>query len=1246
MHTPPPPPGEGSPDPRPTPRPVTPDSRDGPALPPAPPTPVPNNGPATDLFVAANPDLTDDTPTVISRTPPRTLSSDDVFSGALRGRRLAHFELIEPIGVGGMAAVIRAQDLQLERSVALKILPPEMAADEENVRRFHQEARAAAKLDHENIARVFFCGEDQRLHFIAFEFVEGQNLRTVLERRGRLPVPEAVNYMLQLTSGLAHAASRGVVHRDIKPSNIIISPNGRAKLVDMGLARSLQPQDDKGLTQSGVTLGTFDYISPEQALEPREADIRSDIYSLGCTFYHALTGQPPVPEGTAAKKLHHHQHVDPIDPRQLNPDIPDDVAAILVKMMAKDPKVRYQKAEHLFQHLMVVAQKLGGVADARPDGVVFMDAPLPNPPRPRPVVMAVAATVILLVLVWLLGQASHTPPPPVAGDQVSGAVPGTGKDNPRPQSPSATGEPLVVKTAPAVASPPSDNPPPRVYDPDHPNLADLTRFVRESSAFPLSTVTLKDDLNLTPTGEDALKNQDPGLVFGKEGMEGSETLIIQGSGQQPLIRLASDPTRAPSHSRTSAALTVKGGIVYLKKLRFLIDARQTLDTYFAALNREGGRIIAEDCLFIQALPSQSGGRLSAVEVGGTAGPAVTLTRCGFMAVQDPEKLTQVDRGGQYALTVTAPATVSLTDCCFGPHAALIAFQGDARGRPDGAHVDLNHCSALLGADSAVCRLENAGACRLDVNNSLFSHPGPEAVAESTGAALVRQVDDLAGGFVYTGHNNRYHNLDVFWARPLPLDSLFWLDKFKEEVKKGQGSDSSSQVLPLSPWINDDPLKLLEKLESDNLCRAFQVNAALPQLRPRDGDRRLVGLDRCFWVGEGYSKNLPDLKETKPDKVAARKERVVVPGKSDSAKGIYESLSAALEGINSGDVVLIQHTGLMKVAPIRLVKPMEVTIRADQGYHPVLTLADAEEEDAFLFRVQDGKLRLEGLGFELRPTRAEFKSQTVVSAVGDGECLFKDCALTLDPAGMGVALAAVTVADPPGVMKMNPQPVRPAGQRFGLTLKNCLVRGDGDLLRCTSARPFDLEAEGTLAALTGSFLNVEGGGDDAPAAPAGALANVRLARVTAYLTGHLVRMRAGRELKGLVPVHVKPAADCLFVAAGGKALVHLDGPDTSEDRMKALFLWEGHHNAYSRFTDMLDQQPRDVMDMRPPPYDKEKWKGFTGESDGVFKGVALADPPSPDESLVHLGPARFRVKADPDQQGYGADIDPLEKLLTK
>jgi serine/threonine protein kinase len=309
-----------------------------------------------------------DQATVISQRPPASGSGSPRPTGhnelvrQLAGERLNHFQLLEYVGGGGMGAVFRALDTMLNREVALKVLSRDQGADEETRRRFQNEAQSAARLDHENVARVYYVGEDRGLNYIVFEFIEGVNLRDLVEQKGPLPLPEALSYTLQMAHALEHAASRNVVHRDIKPSNVIITEGGRAKLVDMGLARLHQPRPGGGeLTASGVTLGTFDYISPEQARDPRCADVRSDLYSLGCTVYYMLTGRPPFPDGTVLQKLLQHNSDAPPDPREFDPTLPPAVSALVSKMLAKDPLKRYQVPSNLVADLLVLADQIGCV---------------------------------------------------------------------------------------------------------------------------------------------------------------------------------------------------------------------------------------------------------------------------------------------------------------------------------------------------------------------------------------------------------------------------------------------------------------------------------------------------------------------------------------------------------------------------------------------------------------------------------------------------------------------------------------------------------------------------------------------------------------------------------------------------------------------------------------------------------------------------------------------------------------------
>jgi serine/threonine protein kinase len=1170
---------------------------------------------AEDLLPGVHLGPSDESPTVITKNNPRP--QDVAAVNALQGRKLAHFELLGPIGVGGMAAVLRAHDTQLDRFVALKILPPEMATDPENIRRFHQEARAAAKLDHENIARVFFCGEDQGLHFIAFELVEGENLQAILERRGRIPVNEAIPYMLQVASGLAHAAQRGVVHRDIKPSNIIISASGRAKLVDMGLARSQGKSSTDGLTQSGVTLGTFDYISPEQALDPREADARSDIYSLGCTFYHLLTGQAPVPEGTAAKKLHYHQQVAPIDPRQLNPGIPDEVAAILGRMMAKDPKNRYQQPEHLVQHLLAVAQKVGVSTDL-PEGMLFVDAPLPNPPMLRPLLMGCIAATVLVALILIFGQANSGPPPsgdsPPPGKFAGTDRTGEKEKDSQPRTMLNGGQ--VAPAAPSVASGV-----PAVYKSDRQSVGEINKFLQQN---PEADVFL-DDLDLTE-GQNRLDGSTPpSLVFAGKRLTIQPTDEAKEMGKRPTIRLTYDGR--PKPSATWKALVVKSGDVVIKKLRFVVDARAADDIVLAAVQWQGGTILFEDCEFVQVQPPEGGtGRVSSIEIAGSRGdrPAVVAQDCSFIGVRDGTRFTDAAKGGHIAVAFTSPGWMKMTNCAFGPHADHFYFPGN--GKTELARLELARCSAFLNGASTVFHLgDKKPACQVDVKHCVFSRPGGPGAGQGDETSLVRQ-DDPSSSLKYLGEDNRYHGLQAYWKKPGQDDFALDLADFQREVANAGGQDDGSMALAANPWSKDDPLTLLDGLDSDKLREAFRLNTdAAEAWQEKNLVKLPVGVLSCTWGKTYDDKTMATEKKVEP--VSQRRERIVDPDPL-AAPGSYKTLGSALGDAEPGDVILLKYSGMREEPAVRLEKvSLDVTIRPYPDHHPILFLGATSDEDAALFHLHVGKLTLEGIEFLLQPSQADFKSQTIVALFGDGECALRNCVATLrEP--RGVPLAFMTLADPSRRMRMGngSAPNRPAG-RSRMKLENCFVRGDGDLITVRGGRGFDLAMDNVLAALSGSLLNVEANREEISGAAAQAI-QAQIENTTAYLGEHFARFRGNKDVRGLPHLEVKPAAKSVFISAntGSHAFIHLDGLEATDQQVRQILSWESRGGLrYANFMQMLDQSPKDDR-MPPPPFSQEKWKTFCGDTDAqqFARGGKFVDLPSADFPFAKIMAAYFRT----------------------
>src|SRR5437667_823233 len=266
------------------------------------------------------------------------LVSDPFIDRVLAGR----YRVVRKRGTGGMANVYLAEDLELGRRVALKMLDERHAQDEQFVERFRREAKNAAGLSHPNIVSIYDRGEAEGTYYIAMEYLEGRTLKELILSRGPTPVPVAIDYTRQILSGLSFAHQKGIVHRDIKPHNVVVGPDGRLKVTDFGIARSGTSQ----MTEAGSIIGTAQYLSPEQA-RGAPVDQRSDLYAVGVVLYEMLTGSVPFTGDTPLEIAMKHLSAAPEPPSKRRAEVPRELDLVVLRALAKHPSDRYQSAEEM-----------------------------------------------------------------------------------------------------------------------------------------------------------------------------------------------------------------------------------------------------------------------------------------------------------------------------------------------------------------------------------------------------------------------------------------------------------------------------------------------------------------------------------------------------------------------------------------------------------------------------------------------------------------------------------------------------------------------------------------------------------------------------------------------------------------------------------------------------------------------------------------------------------------------------------
>jgi eukaryotic-like serine/threonine-protein kinase len=1194
------------------------------------------------------------------------------------GDRIDTFELEEAIGVGGMGAVFRALDGRLDRHVALKILPPEQAGDPETVQRFYQEGRAAARLDHENIARVYTIGHDGRFHYIAFEYIEGTTIRQRVERNGPLEVGEAINYTLQIAGALVHAVERGVVHRDIKPSNIIVTPQGRAKLVDMGLARRFERGGDDGLTQSGMTLGTFDYISPEQARDPRDVDVRSDLYSLGCTLFHMLTGRPPFPEGTVLQKLLQHQEEAPPDIRELNPHVTPDLASIVAKLMAKDRDRRYQTPEQLVRDLLTVAGALG-LRSLSPEGLVWMSS-APQPSWERHLIWGIPTAALVLVvagLVWFGQEPAATPfnPPPDSFAKEAG----------RPARPSPPDRPKGAAPPPTDASP--EEPRAVAAAPrDIPVDSNEDLMAVLASAPPRSIVVLSDD------GPYLIRSAPPGRA-GRPSSLRADLTIKADAGARPVLRLARE---APDEAKAppAALLDLVGGRVTLEGLEFVVDAGDR-DEGPAAVRTQDTELTLRRCLFRRTGPRPRRDRPAALHVRssptGERPAEVHVESCHF-------------DGNQVGVLADGPAEVVLRDCTMAAAEPAVWFD-NPRGGAVPAALRLQHDSLLAG-DGPVFRFDGT-APRVWVDDSVIAPP------RDLGATLV--ATDRPDLLDWRGRANLYAGIGTFLqpsddargGREPVHDWASW------ESGRAGARETGSSFARGRVWDEPDVLQALAQ-ETQYPTRAFRLAPAHPgdpdlgvrqgpgmfgapaaagriatseprrdarpssepspprtpepAMPPDEPPARTKGTPS---PGPGISApsprlaDMPDMpvmppmdRENEPAKGAANADSppeganprpepaageaaARPPANPEADPGVIRTADQFVDALSRrgsrGGTLVLAADADWDVAGVVVRTDGRWVVRAEPGpSRPRIRFrpdpAGASSPIAWMpwIDLRAGALQIEGIDIILPEAHAPRRGRWAAFGVTPGSDLsLTNCTVTIEG---GRATSAVVTVEA-GEAEDEPEAEAAAPPAATVWMTDCLLRSGGDLVAVAAGRRADLELSNAVVATEGSLVHAHGRALGLSAEPI----RLTLRQVTARTVGGLVQLESAPGEPELPKADVVARDSILATTPQGAPLFRVDGQDVLT-ALRDRIAWEGHGVAYHQILAYRRDQTA-LAGVVPTIYDRTSWQVAVGtkEASPWHGDVKFRQDWDPDRPLWSLRRDDVRLAPDSPVASNGPDL---------